>query len=106
MRTTKELLGSRIKELRKSKGFSQDALAERIGIDAKHLSRLEVGGSFPSLDTLERLAGVLEAELKDFFEFSHEANPKELKGVLAGLAKQLTDDQLRTAVKVLRAIVR
>lgn len=106
MRTTKELLGARIKEIRKAKKLSQDALAERVGIDAKHLSRLEVGGSFPSLDTLERLAEVLEVELKDFFEFVHENDPKELKGVLAHLTKRLTDEQLRTAVKVLRAIVR
>lgn len=106
MRTTKQLLGARIKELRKAKRLSQDALAEHVGIDSKHLSRLEVGGSFPSLDTLERLADVLGVELKDFFEFVHKEDPKELKGILANLIKGFTDEQLRLAVKVLRAIVR
>lgn len=106
MPTTKQLLGTRIKELRKAKGLSQDALAERVGIDSKHLSRLEVGGSFPSLDTLERLAQVLEVELKEFFEFAHLDEPKALKQTLTQLVRQLTEDQVRTAVKVLRALVR
>jgi transcriptional regulator with XRE-family HTH domain len=106
MRTTKELLGTRIKELRKAKGLSQDALAERVGIDSKHLSRLEVGGSFPSLDTLERLAQVLEVELKEFFEFAHQDEPKALKHTLTQIVRQLTDEQVRLAVKVLRAMVR
>ncbi len=106
MHTTKELLGSRIKELRKARNLSQDALAERVGIDSKHLSRLEVGGSFPSLDTLERLAQVLEVELKEFFEFAHHDEPKALKNTLTSLIRQLTDDQIRLAVKVLRALVR
>lgn len=58
------------------------------------------------MDTLERLAEVLGVELKDFFEFVHKEDPKELKGILANLAKRLSDDQLRIAVKILRAIVR
>jgi len=106
MRTTKQLLGARIKELRKTKGFSQDTLAERVGIDSKHLSRLEVGGGFPSLDTLERLGEVLGVELREFFEFVHQNDPKELKSALTSLTRQLTEDQVRIAVRVLRAIVR
>ncbi|MBI3597632.1 MAG: helix-turn-helix transcriptional regulator [Nitrospirae bacterium] len=107
MRTIKEQLGARVKEIRKTKGVSQEKLSEKVGIDAKHLSRIEVGGSFPSLDTLAKLAGALHVELKDFFEFAHEAeNPKELKEVLNDLMKEATPDKLKIAVKVLRAIVR
>lgn len=67
MKTIKEQLGARVKEIRKVRGLSQDKLSEKVGIDAKHLSRIEVGGSFPSLDTLAKLAGALNVELKDFF---------------------------------------
>jgi transcriptional regulator with XRE-family HTH domain len=57
MKTTKELLGARIKELRKARGLSQEQLSEKINIDPKHLSRIiEVGKSYPSLDTAEKLA--------------------------------------------------
>ena len=80
MKTTKELLGGRIKELRKLKGLSQEKLSEKRLIDPKHLSRIEVGRGFPSLDTLERLANVLNVELKTSLN-SHmrRKNPKELK---------------------------
>ena len=106
-KSTKKLLGMRIKELRKTRGLSQDQLSEKIGIDSKHLSRLEVGRSFPSLDTLERLTNVLQVELKDFFEFAHEArNTRELKEMIGGLLKEADADKLKLAVKVLRALVR
>ena len=107
MKTTKELLGSRIKELRKLKGLSQEKLSEKVGIDPKHLSRIEVGRGFPSLDTLERIANVLNVELKDFFEFAHKAkSPKELKDALSSLLKEADEEKLRLLIKVVRAIIR
>ncbi len=107
MKTTKELLGSRIKELRKLRGLSQEKLSEKVNIDPKHLSRIEVGRGFPSLDTLERLANILNVELKDFFEFAHEAkSPKELKEALNSFLKEADEEKLRLLVKVVRAIIR
>lgn len=107
MKTTKELLGSRIKELRKLRGLSQEKLSEKINIDPKHLSRIEVGRGFPSLDTLERIAKVLNVELKDFFEFAHEAkSQKELKEALNSLLKETNEEGLRLLVKIIRAVVR
>lgn len=107
MKTTKELLGARIKELRKVKGLSQEELSEKVGIDSKHLSRIEVGKSYPSLDTLERIANALNAELKDFFEFSPETrNPKELKKLIGGMLKDSDEDKLRLLAKLVRAVAR
>ncbi len=107
MKTTKELLGSRIKELRKLRGLSQEKLSEKINIDPKHLSRIEVGRGFPSLDALERIADALNVELKDFFEFAHEAkSPKELKDALNSLLKEVDEEKLKLLIKVGRAIIR
>lgn len=36
MKTTKQLLGARIKELRKARRLSQDQLSEKVDIDPKH----------------------------------------------------------------------
>lgn len=107
MESTKELLGRRIKELRKIRGLSQEELSEKVDIDPKHLSRIEVGRGFPSLDTLEKIAKALNVEMKDFFEFAHEArSAKELMKTLEGLAKETDEDSLRLLVKVARAVVR
>jgi len=52
------------------------------------------------------LAKALNVELKDCFEFAHETNnPKELKEVLNNLMRETTEEKLKIAVKVLRAIM-
>jgi transcriptional regulator with XRE-family HTH domain len=107
MKTTKELLGSRIKEIRKLRKLSQEELSEKINIDPKHLSRIEVGRGFPSLDTLERLADVLNVDIKDLFEFSHKApSQRELKETLNSLLKEADEEKLRMLVKIVKAVGR
>ena len=107
MMKVKTLFGMRIKELRKNSGLSQEELAEQVEISSKYLSRVEMGQHFPSIDTLVKLADVLNVELKDFFEFTHETpNPRELKGILNSLLKEADKDKLRLLVKVVRAVVK
>lgn len=106
MKTTKELLGARIKELRKARRLSQDQLSEKINIDPKHLSRIEVGKSYPSLDTLEKIAKALNVEIKDLFEFMHHTGSKELSENISRLLKESDEEKLRLILKITRAIVR
>jgi transcriptional regulator with XRE-family HTH domain len=49
MRTTKECLGARIREIRKAEGnrFSQEQLAEKVDVDPRYISRIELGKCFP-----------------------------------------------------------
>lgn len=56
-------LGKRIAARRKSLGWTQDALAERMGVDSETISRFERGAHLPSLPTLERLAIALRVEV-------------------------------------------
>lgn len=105
--TVKRLLGARIKELQKKKGLTQDTLSEMIDIDPKHLSRIEVGGSYPSLETLEKIGYALKVDLKDFFEFDHQARTeRELQKHINDLLKEASPDQIRLILKLLRAIIR
>jgi transcriptional regulator with XRE-family HTH domain len=107
METTRKLLGARIKELRKLRGLSQEKLAEIINIDPKHLSRIEVGRSFPSMDTLSEIAKALKTELKDFFEFSHhKKSDQEITKDISNLLKEADSGKLRLILKVIRSIVR
>lgn len=57
--------GKRLKELRKSKGYTQQALAEKAEIDEKHLSRVENGKYFPSFATLNKLLAALGVTLDE-----------------------------------------
>ncbi len=67
----KKLLGKRIKELRKNAGYTQEKLAELIGIETSSLSGIESGRHFPSLPTIEKIANVLKLEMKTLFDYNH-----------------------------------
>jgi transcriptional regulator with XRE-family HTH domain len=103
---TRKLLGARIKELRINQHISQAQLAEQVDIDSKSLSRIEVGGSDPSLDTLENIAVVLGVEVKDFFEFTHNVDGQQVKESIRKLLASADEKQLKVILKVVRAIVR
>lgn len=104
---TRELLGARIKELRKKRGLTQGKLSEIIEIDPKHLSRIEVGKSYPSLQTLDKISNALKVELKDFFEFNQKVrNMKEFNKNVQNLLKETTPAMIPLILKVLRAIIR
>ena len=103
-RDTKKLIGARIKELRKQAGLTQELLAERVGLDARHLSRLEVGRHFPSLDTLEKIAQALKVPLVEFFQFPSDETTAALRAYLTGFAKRASDSQIRLAVKAVRLL--
>jgi len=104
MKSTKELLGARIKELRKSRKLSQEELAELIGVEPQHMSRIESGRSYPSLDRLEKISIALRVPLKDFFEFMHLEDVIERLENIDGLAKELSEEQQRVLYRMVKAL--
>ena len=52
-------LGQRVKELRKSLGFTQEYVAKKIGHHVTYISRVEIKGFFPSMYTIQKIADVL-----------------------------------------------
>lgn len=67
---TKELLGLKVKEIRRMRKITQEKLSEIIGVDNGYISKLEVGQNFPSIGTLEKIANALDVELVEFFQFT------------------------------------
>ncbi len=53
-------LGSNLKAARKKRGWTQEELAERSGVQAGEISRMEAGKRDPQISTLEKLAAALE----------------------------------------------
>lgn len=60
-----KLLGKRIAQRRKELQWTQEQLAERVGVDAETISRFERGVNLPSLPTLDGLAEALNVEVGD-----------------------------------------
>ncbi len=64
---TKERLGKRIQKARKSMGFTQEELAEKIRISRTHMGHIEQGRKSPSIKVMTRISKVLRVKLSDLF---------------------------------------
>ena len=100
MKTTKELLALRLKQLRKSRGLTQEKLAELIGRDTKHISKLEIAGSYPSIETLERIALALNVEIKEFFNFVGLKDVNYIKEEFKKMIKYSDEKHLQLLYKI------
>ena len=68
-------LGNKIRLLRKSKGLTQEQLAECLGADSKHLSRIEKGYHKPNYEFLQKFAQFFDIDIRDFEDISVEDIP-------------------------------
>lgn len=59
----RERIGERIKELRKEQSMDAKSLAQKVGIDAGNLSRIEQGRFSVGIDTLNKIASVLNMSI-------------------------------------------
>lgn len=57
------VIGQAVRERRLALGLSQTELAARTGMTQPALSRLEAGGTVPTIPVLERITAALDAEL-------------------------------------------
>lgn len=69
-RDRQNLVGSRIRALRKGRNLTQTELSEKIGILQSDLSRMEKGEYKVGLDTLFKILGVFELDMATFFDDS------------------------------------
>ncbi|MFC3927478.1 helix-turn-helix domain-containing protein [Streptococcus caprae] len=70
-------IAHRIRELRKSKGITQEKLAEKVDMDLTAFSRIERGSNTNiQVNTLDRIIQALEIDYLSFFSVSSDDNPK------------------------------
>ncbi len=67
------MIGKNINNIRKQKGFTLSDLAKRTGISKSYLSNIERDlKKNPSIQAMEKIAAVLEVDLKTLLEFGAE----------------------------------
>lgn len=86
-------LGGNLSKRRKQLGWTQEMVAERVGVDAETISRIERGARLPSLPTLDRLAVALQYSAGDLLskEGPEEASEAATFGVW--ISELGTDDR-------------
>jgi transcriptional regulator with XRE-family HTH domain len=57
--------GVNVRRLRKERGWSQEVLADAVGLAPTYVGQLERGRRNPTLEVVERFARVLEVEALD-----------------------------------------
>ena len=61
-------LGQRIRHLRQRAGVSQEAFAEKCGLDRAHISSIERGRRNVTVRNIERIAAALGISLSELFD--------------------------------------
>jgi len=95
MDSIKKQIGYNLKKLRTSRGLKQGELAELVGVEDKTISRIEVGGNYPSMDLLVRLAEALKYDLTDFVNF---------KDSIDYTISELTKDDIKSIKKFINIL--
>ena len=78
MKNIKLMLGKRIKEIRKRRGFTQEKLAELAGIETPSMSNIENGKNYPNHETLEKISAALNVRPFELYIFEYNMPNKDM----------------------------
>lgn len=95
MRKTSTIkIGSILKQIRKSNGYTQEKLAEEIEVSARYISDIEQDKAKPSYEVLIRICNLFQITLNQIFSkhLKTEGN-KVLEYPLAGYNKLKQEDK-------------
>lgn len=67
--------GKRLQKLRKQANLTQEQLADKIDLTVESVSNIERGIHGPIFDNLEKIAKVLNTDVKSLFDFNGELTP-------------------------------
>lgn len=95
-----KLIGLRIKESRKSVGFTQEQLAEKLDVTVGYVSQLERGISKVSLDTLGKIAAVLDCDVSGFLGSAAVNQDSYLCNELVEKFKKMNPNQKQFVIKM------
>lgn len=101
---------TRLKLLRESRHLTQARLAELLGIDPRAYNRWERGGGTPQLDTLAKMADILQVTLDELVGRKPVSNEVKLKNhtlhTLCQQADSLPDADQQALILVMDGLVK
>lgn len=97
-------LGQRIKELRLSKKIKQCDLADMLNMERSNLTRIESGKQRPTDENLEKIASILNVEVKELFDNNHIKPKHELINIINKMLDDLNYKELQYIFKTIENI--
>lgn len=97
-------MGHRIKECRKKKALTQEQIAEVLDISVSFISRIERGSVKVSLETLARIANVLEVSPCYFIDGVIKANDEYMKNELVNFTRTFDNKKMQLILALAEAV--
>lgn len=100
-----KIIGKKVQELRKQKGFTQERLAERVNISPHYLSALERGVYNIKLDLLVDILNTLNCSADDVFQDVVNSSSKVKASQLSEKLKSLPAKDQRIILEVVDTMI-
>lgn len=102
----KKILGLKIKKLRQKEGLTQEQFAEKVGIATRTLAGIEIGESFVSANTIDRILNYTGISFEDFAICSHLRPIDELMLDIYSYLDKIKDDRekVESIYKVIQSL--
>lgn len=101
MKTLKQKFGARLQKIRKSKGMTQEMLAEKLNWDAPNISNIERGKYFVTAETLNNIAQALNVEIRELFDFEYMKHRDVMENAIKSYVEKCDDAKLEFLTKVI-----
>ena len=95
-------IGSRIRELRTAKGWTQATLAEESGVEPSNISHIERGATKLSLPTMVSIANALGVTLDEIAYGSIAKNTHVSVKMIDEILSDCTPNELRSITEIIR----
>ena len=96
--------GKRLKEIRKAKGLTQEAVCEKADIDVSNYSKMETGRNMPSLQSLYKIIENVGFVPNELFEYEHLNNEKSLDDMNMEIYNNFSFNKKKVIYKIFRAL--
>jgi transcriptional regulator with XRE-family HTH domain len=100
----KKFFGARLKEIRKSKGLTQEKMSEITGIELSNYSKIETGRVSPSLSSLQKIIEFAEIEPNELFNYTHLDTEQNLDNKIKAMYETFSLKQKRQLYKIMRSL--
>lgn len=104
-----KMVGERIREIRISKGWTQEELGEKAHLQYSYIGGVERGSRNISLSTLEKIMDALEVSPNEMFQFKNitieKKEKKEVIKILESLLMERKPEEVRMIHTVTKEIL-
>lgn len=97
-------IGQKVRKFRKEKGYSQEELAELVGISVTHMSHIETGNTKLSLPVFVSLAEALDVRTDELLHNSDDVSRERLLAEIGDVLYRCDENRARVLLSAIKSI--